>query len=172
MAKKFSSLTKREKRIVILKDALRWINTGVLDMTHGIVASIDIPDTAKPEDQLQPVLQEIFKKKGSCSVCQRGAILLSLVARDNDFRVCDLERSGIASEEGASNNRLEKLFSRKQLAMMETAFEKDHNREFLGEALFQKCLLFSSFKKFKYSETNRAKAILKNAIKNGGIFKP
>jgi hypothetical protein len=181
MAKKitaFSKLSKAEKRIVVLKDALKHIKSGFLRPTRGVVVRIgnlltsdQVENLENNENQLKPILKKALKEK-SCEVCQRGGLLLSLVMRDNSFKVCQLESSGLSTEDNNTNTRLQDVFSEKQLAMMETAFEKQYNDRLLGFDLYNKCVRFSEGTGFEFDSEERSIAILKNAIKNGGIFKP
>jgi hypothetical protein len=179
MAKKitaFSKLSKAEKRIVVLKDALKQITMGFIKPVCGLVVNEDniLPKNVDYEMQLQPILKQAMKAGKKCTACQRGTLLLALVGRDNSFRVCDLEASGVATNGGTFNDhnrtdkRLTAIFSKQQIAMMETAFEHSFNYEYLGTDLYEKCTDFSG----EPDPKKRSIEILKNAIKNGGIFKP
>jgi hypothetical protein len=159
------------KRIKVLKDALSLIKSRSLIATTGSVFSgLALYDV---KGQLKGYLSKHLSSGKKCTVCQRGALLCSLVLNDNSFKTVDLLDQGpFSSQAGKWNSkidkRLSKIFSDEQIAMMETAFEVGLNRAFLGE---EKYLKAKSFATYGIAE-ERAIAILENAIANRGIFKP
>jgi hypothetical protein len=197
--------TKKERRIAVLKDAVKQIKLNNIIGSTGDVVKINIreldPCTPKnSEVEAKPLLTEFFKKKGAkvCNVCARGALLVCTVHKENDFLLSDFENIVGAFDKNSSVDiRLMKLFSEKQLILMENAFEISNylsdlendslitidfdeidvdytsysinSNEGLTEREMEKTILFGS----KYeNDSDRLLAIFNNAIKNGGIFKP
>ena len=168
---------KQRMRIAVLEDTIALINAGRLKLNTGSVVNTDAFDYAEEDSQLRPLLNKHFEDGGSCYVCQRGALLLSVVSKYNDFRVCDIEMSGTSSDvilENKTDKRLLEIFDKEQLAMMETAFEGRYNERLLSHDIYQKCIEFryNLPDEIRLNHSNRSIAILKNAIANKGIFKP
>lgn len=172
----FSKLSKAEKRIVILKDALKHLKADRIraDIGHVLKIQGDICDFKGEE------LQAVLKKQKTCTVCVRGGMLFSMVWRLDKFKlgVNTSTLRGTAGEGSQDDKYLRKIFTINQLMMMERAFEGQYHdrREFtyvtgmpyLPNDVADKC------KRFCYGRSphERFEAILKNAIKNKGIFKP
>lgn len=177
--------TKGERRIEILKDALSQIKANKYKVTNGTYV------------ELSPALEQIrrnitglsfysredisakeclltSKDKKPCKVCAKGAIFLSLIRKENKVMMSKIYDGDVREE---SSN---KLFGEANLNRMEAAFEKwyykDNDRVAYGS--------FSDIYTNKRDETivnfvkkhpkseDRLIAIIKNAIKNDGIFKP
>jgi hypothetical protein len=170
--KPFKSLTPDMKRMKVLRDAVKLITTKKLVMSTGFVFE-GFP--LNQDGQLRPLLNKHLSRKDAiCEVCQRGALLCSLVLNDNAFKTRELVSQGTFSEYGKeqeypTDRRLSDVFSKEQIALMETAFEGEFNRLFLGEELYAKAVEFSSQFQEPYE---RSLAILNNAIANKGIFNP
>src|SRR5690606_319371 len=113
----------------------------------------------------------------------------STVHKFNAFNLEQLNESGSSFNPNKDENKkLLTLFSGTQLAMIECAFETstwmDEDDYIDDEDMLDDCLNYpeylskkqaiSSYKfGLKYDNANdRLKAIFKNAIKNGGLFKP
>lgn len=179
--KTIKKLTKPERRIAILKDALAQVKRGYYISTCGSVWDLDGILDKKEEKlykgkDLQKVLTLEFLKQNNCEVCQRGALLLSTIRKENSFKVEYIEDlsdvdNGSFDPESKGDKRLLKLFSAEQIAMMESAFEGC----FFNNEIHTNCHKLSKAIEFGelYKEAReRQIAILKNAIKNNGIFKP
>jgi hypothetical protein len=194
MAKK--PLTEREKlRVKVLKDARKQVLLGVYKPNCGIVVDteklgdiLDVPQVTKDPDsdfsytvrefekptELKPLLVKARKdgKLNNCTVCARGSLLLSVVALDNKFKVCTLDSidNGSFEDDSATDRRLARIFTKKQIQLMECAFEENIFRyDDYGDEAFEKAKDFGG----NYSSAkNRLIAILDNAIANRGTFKP
>lgn len=168
-------LTKEQKeRVSILKDTLKHLMAGRI---NPLVNNLMIfPERVAHGCELQTVLKKFSREKKPCKVCQRGGILYSMIWKNNEFRKSATDSSldgSLASSYSLENDYLEKLFSRLQLAMMETAFERGFNEYFLESeqtGLHGKCVGFKP--KLKKGSRVLFKAILNNAIKNNGEFRP
>ncbi len=171
--KPFKELTPYMKRMKVLRDAVMLIKAKKFIPSSGFVFS-GMQFSHLDEGQLRPKLKSHLKDS-SCQVCQRGALLCSLVLNDNSFKTRYLlNQSSFSSSLGTEHNspidsRLADVFSKEQIALMETAFERDYNQSFLGRDLYSKAVDFGLSYDFK---EERSLAILNNAIANKGIFKP
>lgn len=194
--------TKQQRRIEILKDAISQIKANKIRANAGQVVSLsydltNLDTSSNGNTEAKPILEKFFKDKelkNPCDACARGALLLCTVHKENDFILSDFsEVSGKFGEDNITDQRLLRLFSKTQLALMENAFEctdyiTDYihddinegfydsweenysiNYEILTKSQMRKSLEFGG----KYEDENkRLIAIFRNAIKNGGIFKP
>lgn len=169
----FLSKTKPQQRVALAKDALKWLKDDLIKAETGTVCELDFDDAPRG-DQVQPYLIKAIKNKDlNCDVCLRGALLLAAVFRNNHFTCDELEwSSGMYSPTNRVDQRLNKHFSRDQIALMEGAFEGSispsaHKRLRSAknrEAVLDFCLKYNS-------DHERMVAILKNLIKNKGTFK-
>ncbi len=189
--------TKQQRRLEVLKDALKQLRAKKIIANTGSVFNslnyeLDESCDANPDTDAQEIIKKLLKteKKPICKVCARGALLISTIHKENNFKIDHLfSTEGSFDENYNENQRLLKLFSKEQLCLMENAFEVEDigdinyynpswnskgdfygiNYEHLSD---KKALLSVSFGK-KYKKPNdRLEAILKNAIKNNGLFKP
>jgi len=169
----FLLLPIKAKRMLILKDALKHLHSKRMEAQCGCVINIKRVEEVYglfgklPEDtQLQDLL---VKHQGDCYVCQRGALLFSYVWRVNKFKTNTTLLGGIAGSGHHGDSLLQKLFPLKQLMLMETAFEGNFHQKELTEEELNACRNIF----FKYPTSHlRMEAILKNTIRNNGVFKP
>lgn len=165
-------LTKAQKRMMILKDALKQIKIGFLKPEKAGICNLPNIKNAKDNADGQTLLKKLKRNKKNCMVCARGALLLTSVLKFNKLTWGDLiavdNYEGSFEEGSITDGRLMSFFSAEQLMMMETAFERQHNEYELGKLAYD-CWAFYD----KYSHPRRRLiAILENAIKNNGIFTP
>lgn len=186
-------LTKKEKlQLKVLKDARQQVTDNVYKAKPGKIVNTTflkklgariitglIPFYNIPKDylgfekstELQPLLKKARKEGLTCKVCVKGSLLLSTVILNNKFKVkdCDTDLSGCCNKYSSMDSRLIKLFSYKQLALMERAFEGRFNLwELTNEEIKAADSFFCKYKTPK----KRLMAILDNTIANKGIFKP
>lgn len=176
--KKFKDLTKKGQKMRIVRDAIAQIKINKFVPTEGAYLSVWRADDEsgmvssvhlKNKDNLQKVLKE---EDVECDCCAKGALFASCVMSvnkvygKNDF-----------AKEVFQSKKLSKWFSKGELDMVETAFEKEimcdtENilRDNDGELtdLGEKCVVFGE----SYdTATERLLAILENILQNG-TFKP
>jgi len=173
----------KQKRIDIAKDVIAQLAFGKympLQNSYAVLSDVDALD-------LTAELQKELVKVQTCSVCALGALFISDVAKHDR---CTVEEAGIVDERLAYGltrttcveqqpvrKRLRELFSDRQLAMIEMAFEGWEVREITKvESVvdpdfdaYNKCLAF--YHKYKTS-TTRMRGIMRNIIKNDGEFIP
>jgi hypothetical protein len=142
-----------QERVIIAKDALKWIRAGaLLPQQMMYVSPIDTP--VFTDEQRQQQLRDVVI--GKCEVCVKGAIFLSKAFNfDNVLATAYLDPDAI-------DKALEEHFSIEQYKSMERTFEAWNNVT-PAEIKFIE----------KYPQPKqRMMAILKNVIKNKGTFMP
>lgn len=190
-------LTRAERRIAIFKDALSQLRIKAYIASPGVLCNLS--PYVFHGGELQSQLTSQTLKKEDCHVCARGSLLLSTVRKENDFTRDDLanKTSNYFRPTSTFDKRLLKLFTAKQIASFEAAFEVNdyfYKRIFgleahgniagmlnyqlsnltgipdpLSVAARLKCIKFG----IQYKDsTKRLRAIFNNAVNNNGIFKP
>ncbi len=164
--KTFAKLTKSEKRIQIAKDVLRHIKTKRIAPANCVIVERDLLLNNSGKE-----LQKVFEKAKGCEACAVGSLFLSLIDRENEClindKVCGFNRSGDFKLRDYSLQRLSKYFDKKQIFVIENAFESGSGmfskRTKIGKRYFD---LFDVQYTESYS-TFRLVAIMLNIIKNG-----
>lgn len=172
--------TIEEKRIEILKDVLKHIKSRrILGSKGKAVLQFDTEEDIS-ECDLQKVLKSMSRNKYVCKVCVRGGLLYSAVWKNNNLSVewkthnlfsgkTNTLRGIAGSEDDEHEKYINELFSKEQQKLMERAFERQFHIDNLTVEELDACNEFHD----KYpNDTQRITAIVKNAIKNGGIFIP
>lgn len=89
-----TKLTKSERRIEIVKDAIAQLQAG--SYITGQFGYVDLSDkltevkSSNGLDQAQDYLEEL-SKDNKCGVCAKGSLFLSTIRKENDLQLCDLE---------------------------------------------------------------------------------
>src|SRR5690606_31383644 len=95
--------TKKQKRLEVLKDALKQLNAKKIEAGVG---EVFIPrndefyydSENRGKKQVQPILKKLLSDKTInhpvCEVCARGALLISTVHKFNAFNLEQLNESG------------------------------------------------------------------------------
>lgn len=177
-------LTKVQRRIAIIKDAIAQLKAGLY--VTGDHSYVTLPKELEL-DSSTSAQRTLRNLKEPCGVCVNGALLLSAIRKENDFNVEALFRP----------NRLtvidritkDRLFDKKNIFLVEAYYEGwavhvgcSVFRAFVGFGFTQKQLSRHRIKIDKFVEkypagkneerTDRLLAILKNMARNKGIFKP
>jgi hypothetical protein len=142
-----------KERVIIARDALKWIRAGaLLPQQMMYVSPIDTP--VFTDEQRQQQLRDVVI--GKCEACIKGALFLSKAFNfDNVLATAYCDPYAI-------DKALEEHFSIEQYQSMERTFEAWGN----GKPAEIKFIA-------KYPDPKqRMMAILKNMIKNNGIFVP
>lgn len=180
--KKTTKKTKKQRRIEILKDALLQIKAKKYKITNGTYVELS-PTLQKIERYASSAFSEgindvgakecLLKDKKPCKVCAKGAVFLSTIRKENKVMMSQIYNSEVREE--TSN----KLFGEANLNRMESAFEKWYYKDFgIGYSSYSnvntnsKDVAVFNFVKKHPKKDDRLIAILKNAIKNDGVFKP
>jgi hypothetical protein len=165
----FKSLTKAEKRIAIAKDILQQIKLKKYIPYSG--SYITFKNYYNINNELD--IQANFDK-AQCNCCQLGACIMSLTKFENKLKFSDIQ---YAESDNKSWKMLEKIFTPRQIAIMEYCFEGDEGGSKVAEDFFkyeldketiEKC---DEFKNKYFSDEDTMKAICNNLIKNKGEIK-
>lgn len=197
--KLFKDMTSAEKRTNIAKDVIKQVLLGKLIATRGTYFEMRGLNRNFGDDHFTFKKKNIDEKEQinklmpstKCEVCAMGALFAVDVLKRNHFAVVQL---GNSIGDGEISKRLNRIFGKNQLDLIETAFErhvvatrnhtlwdKYHSSSCYDYAdassdiregrtvIAQKAVSFGD----KYS-TNEGRmiAIMKNIIKNGGNFLP
>ena len=178
----FKKATKAQKRVMIAKDVLAQIKAERYFPERGEwVRPLWSDDQKSIDIKLDPnsSIKDAFKSKAinSCQVCALGGLFMSCTNLNNNTTVQDMKTEYYLGEVVQDNdkisNGLNRIFTRKQLMLIETYFEG-------GEGYFKgyseyfsysdEKLLVTFFK--SYHDDERLKMIMQNIIDNNGTFKP
>lgn len=169
--KSFSQLSAEEKRIAIAKDVIARIKVSQFKPIRGWIWKFS-DKQMRETNPLKP-LHEIVLEKQNCSVCAKGALFMSCVGFTNNMLFDDVRDRQSQFDDEKQQKSITKVFSKTQLEMIETSYEKKYfgwNYTLLNKQKEQeKCIAFG--KKFG-NDKDRMIGICKNIIKNNGTFKP
>lgn len=179
--------TIKQRRIEILKDVLKQLKVGKFKATRG--SYLELPDeilTIQDENPNKSAQEVLLETKKTCGVCAKGSLFLSTIRKENKLEICDLRYNDSTSvwEDNKeifekSRGRLDKIFGSKNLNLIEAAFEKwiwydkkddDYRAGRHGSSLCEKNEKLAKFVKKYPKVKDRLVAIIKNAIRNDGIF--
>lgn len=173
----------QNKRVIILKDALKQIKlkSYIAETECGYVnanykSNIDNEiddlenklskegkDTSKIE--LRDSLKDLVNPEKPCQVCARGALLLSSISKFNNY---SLEKAYAGGLDSNARDVTARIFGKKNSELMENFFENNSVNDETSEEGAKREI----FREKYPDETDRLKAILRNAIRNNGTFKP
>lgn len=171
----FRRLGATAKRKAIIRDALKQIEVRKfrpVNMTY--VTPID-PRPLSHTDDYCPILNReslTGKKAPACEVCATGAMFLSAVRKGNWFDSSDVNPEDVL-------DTLTSYFTVPQILMVECAFELRFTPPLSNEVNnyaewpdeYERDAAVAFGKRYR-SATGRLRAILKNMLKNKGIFTP
>lgn len=190
--KRFWAMTDTQKRVAIAKDIIKQVEANKIKATSGTyIHLINLKSKVSKEDQ---ALDKLFKEKG-CKACALGSCFIALVDMGDKLKLSDITKVGEGarydedqssyyySELNDDDNwrpELRKIFSPKQLTLIESAFEDYKFIDDEDKALYsyesehyppdlKAAITFG--KKYR-SAKRRLIAICENTIKNKGVFKP
>lgn len=158
----FNTLTKKEKRIAVLKDAISQIEAKRYLAETGTYCSLgyyDVSDLDKPYHEK--------RDKIKCTVCARGALLLSLFCLDkHSTTIEDLKGEPF----NVIENYTDHIFSYSELHEIEAVFElADMNFTFYSR-LKDNHKVDKIVNQFEHlGEEERLIAIFNHIIKNDGV---
>jgi hypothetical protein len=177
----FKKLSDQQKRVAIAEDTLKHIYTGKLVPTSGTFVDDGIAYSADNDS-----VQKLFRSQEKCEVCALGSLFLSYVDVANRCKVKDFSSS---DGDGAYiMRRLSSFFDKRQLALIEAAFEAGSGmvgnaEEFelsetefniaseFGSRLLDKINFLDHFDNISEDDAILV-AICVNIIQNKGIFNP
>jgi len=164
--KKWKDLTRAERRVQIAKDALKTVQSNTYRGYNGGYLAGFAPNKIM-DHSFVPSPEDCDLIAQECSVCARGALLLSRASRFNTLTMADLGLDAwsltLSASSEATTEGLSGAFTEKQLEEIENAFESDWANSWEPAA-----------EKFGASfpdRQDRLIAILQNIIDHG-TFKP
>lgn len=188
--KAFEAMTKAQKRVEIAKDTILRVNMKQFVANRGAILS-DIKGSA-----LDPNIKAVLNsnKSFTCQVCAKGGLLMAYIGRVNKVQFSSiLGALGNGNEaDSLAHVKLSEIFTLKQLALIEVAFEGvqylTHMSEsesnlnvtptiVLNKVQFHRAVAFYQRKGGDFyayrgeSVDNRLIKICENIIRNKGTFK-
>lgn len=173
----FRKATAAKKRVLIAKDVLEQLEAGKIQAATGsflrinrFSAHVSNYDAVNKESLQAVYLRGDIER---CDACADGALMLSCTLFNNKYSTgagfynLDLW----INSEKPMKNKLNVIFSRSQLRLIENAFEMGVGafKKFKKTPKAAKAIQFGG--RFSTSK-NRLKAIMKNIVKNRGTFVP
>ena len=162
----WKTATKAKKRVMVAKDVIAQIKADNIIPSEGTFFHNAM------DFKMNQKIKGIFEV-GSCEVCAKGALFLSKMQYTNGLAISNV--TWWKTEYGPNSfcvTKLGELFTKKQLVMIETAFElqsMDYNDSIIDscDEVLGKCKSFAR----ELPESERMIAIMKNVIENKGTFK-
>jgi hypothetical protein len=180
-AKEFMALPRNERRVFVAKDVLKQLNKLSIKQGQYVVFDAEISGSVwgLPTDGItdkfknQELKDILHKVRKDCEVCALGACFLSIVGITDKF---EINRNNVNSYNEIEFERIEKhlkkVFTSREMALIETAFEGVVIRD---EYILENDQAVRRAKDFacQYADNkDRLRAIMKNIIKNNGKFCP
>lgn len=174
----FDRMSPRQKRVQIAKDVLFGLKSKRLTAFPGTYFLTDAQ--MEPEKEFSEAIEG-----QRCDVCALGGLFVCAVDRMDDLKVYE-------TNDGDPNQRkmhdyLAPIFDREQLMLIENAFERreindsddfgmaydiysgEYSKDTRLDKLRQRALVFN---KGVASGRERMERIMRNIVRNGGVFKP
>lgn len=174
--KAFNSSSKSSQAISLAKDVIAQINCGKIKPEAGVYLDL-VGEDNYHTNSFEPVknieLQAIIKDPVvSCEACAIGSMFTCDILKNNNFKVRTSELNDVDNDT-KMRCRLRKIFTSQQLHLIEMAFEAGNYNYmiFRGVTVSDKEAAYAFGKKYR-SDKKRLIAIMKNIIKNKGVFKP
>jgi len=162
-------MTKSEKRVQIAQDVLKRLQ--FLNVQRGQYIDIQKPLYKEITEDLQKHLTCGAKLEKKCDVCAKGAMFLSYVRFYDKYTLEDVAWYYEDGENYAANGAditfaMTDIFDREQLDLIEQYFES-------SKSVCWNNPCHQHFYADKYPDAkDRLRAIMKNIVRNKGIFKP
>lgn len=167
----WDAMTEAERRVEIAKDVKESIQAG----EYGKIATNHyVYGCFESSGKMCPTRQDIQAIKQSCSMCARGALLISRVAKFNKLSFHDLSaRNGKAwTDEEETTEGLKGAFTERQLKSIEQAFEGWDSDGTRLEGVRDEDDPHVVFHNSHPNAEDRLLAIVQNIIDHDGDFKP
>jgi hypothetical protein len=169
----FKKMTKAEKRVVIAQDCLARIE--IEQVVPEFNRFCDVKDSFERKNI--SIKETLATSEVVCSACAKGSLFMSYIGRVNNFTFSDINNDNYKKD--AEHIKLLKLFTLKQLALIETVFEGSQYiySSFTGVSYDFDEVKVKKFRNKHYDsdiKTDKATqlltAICENIIKNNGTF--
>ena len=163
-------MNKSEMRVALAKDVLDQLEKGKI-LASGccyLLPAYSEEGEASGEASEDLSLRTVLQKQSACGVCAVGSLFLEY-ARRGKARQEDLDKE---ANEADFHDTLLKIFSSRQLFLIETAYEASANVSPLSDAGIPKTLVRRAESCYHNRERpDRLRLIMKNIVRNGGHFK-
>jgi hypothetical protein len=179
----FKKATKAEKRVMIAKDVLTQIKAKRYIPESG--TWVDPNWNIRNEIDGTESVQKLFADRTieTCNVCALGGLFMSCTNLNNNTCVSDINYGGEGDLLGEKiqdgdtlSNGLNKIFSKKQLQLIEVYFEKGDG--WFGEDRYTGNYIGEDSRHVQYfndaypDDDERLVEIMKNIVANDGTFVP
>jgi hypothetical protein len=179
----FKKATKAEKRVMIAKDVLAQIkaNRYIAESGTWVDANWNIRNEIDGTESVQKLFAD--RTIETCNVCALGSLFMSCTNLNNNTCVSDINYGGEGTEIGERieegdtlSNGLNKIFSKKQLQLIEVYFEKGDG--WFGEDGYTGNYIGEDSRHVEYfndaypDDEDRLVEIMKNIVANDGTFVP
>jgi hypothetical protein len=169
----FAKLSKAQKCVAVAKDVIEQIKLEKYQAKQQVYVNfLEVPASYPGLDDYNyiPVSSDQFQEatlhdKTVCQCCGIGGCLLSMVRLGNSV---SLEDAAEVDDQDFITKQLSKIMSRRQIRMIELAFEEEGHADF-SDTINNRCIVFGQ--QFK-SDSERLIGIMKNIIANKGEFIP
>jgi hypothetical protein len=174
--KAFNKLSKTAKKLAIIDDALAQVKLGkIIPKARTYYEICEFESLVGYDEEKYDVSIQSLLPQVSCNACAKGFLLLSTINKRNQVTLQDMYNAW--DESDFIEETISDIFTKNQLDLIETAFEKDVvvDNYYLADdegnktKIAEKAIQFGS--KYKTDES-RLVAILNNMKKNNGTFKP
>jgi hypothetical protein len=160
-------MTKAQARVAIARDVIEQLRAGKLAACHLGFVHIEGNSLFHRLPTNAPTQLGDYATKATCQVCGIGGMLIGYArmfdgVRTKDYFGSDNRREFIHQKLGKAG------FSKKQMELVESAFETDvhHYKDIKAARRAQEL-------GYQYADCDdRLTAIMKNIVKNKGTFKP
>ena len=171
----FAKLTPSEQCVTIAKDVLEQLRLGRYYAEQFTYFSMPAP-TAEPLKPGQDLQSLILQNDRTCAVCALGACFASAVRLSNGVALSEEtisvdhstdDNTANFGNDAVFNEKVASYFSNRQLALIESAFEKDDDfsRGYDVEDAID-------FGQAYEDDTDRLQAIMENIVEHEGEFVP
>ncbi len=165
---------KAEARVAIAEDVLETLLFGRMKVqsSHGY---FQVDDAARGvvEDSFETVaLTMKTRGRTMCTVCAIGAACVSAVSLYNKAPAAEKVHRGEIKPSKGMRTVLGHFFTRKQLDLIECAFEMKYTYDIGGSSWDARYEAHTFGQGYRYNDRERLEAIMQNIIDNGGTFRP
>jgi len=172
----FAKLPPAKKRVQIAKDVIEQLDLKKFVSSPGTYFNLkDVPDSY---DYGNHELQKVLNDSGECKVCAKGAIFATKVLNYNNCVINTDDKfyfGTLELKESILSENLSDIFSKKQLDLIENAFECDYTNICSDEDDVHLSDLVRARFMYGYicddpDSTERMRLIMQNIIDNNGTF--
>lgn len=174
---RFDKMSPAKQRVSIATDVIARIKARQLFAEQGKFVDMDNININDKTDKKADLKTFFENKNNTCEVCAKGALFVCHTAIVNDFKVADFSKRDGSFEKVQAGfklnskemKRLEPIFGKKQLTLIETAFEgstMNHNIKITAPELAGCLVIYNR----RDDDSKRLTAICGNIIKNKGEF--